>query len=307
MADDTYEDVRFADLRTFLVVQRLLSVAATARELKVTPSQVSKAIVRLEQRLGQRLLARSSKGVALTPSGRRLVPQVQALLTRFEQLRSHGKRAELELTFAAEPYLLAICFPILAGSLPGVSLLGIAAPQALLRARMADNVFDLTIVGADSGKLPGAWSRDAIGTMRKGLFATPKRAAQLGAMPIQPSALRDVPFIMPLVTVGTEPTTGDDGCPLSPADRRIGHQTISMAVALDAAVESDQVTFGPAASARRYVESGLLVEVRVAGWDIREDLFLAYNAERVRKRTRDAFLSHLREVLLAAISGKSTR
>ncbi|MCM0021384.1 MAG: LysR family transcriptional regulator, partial [Tagaea sp.] len=43
--------------------------SAAARALKVTPSALSKAIARLEARLGVRLLRRTTRSLALTPEG----------------------------------------------------------------------------------------------------------------------------------------------------------------------------------------------------------------------------------------------
>src|SRR6266852_4405230 len=58
-------DLHLADVNTFLVVQRLGSVTASARQLGVTPAQVSKAVARLEAQLGSKLFTRSARGVAL--------------------------------------------------------------------------------------------------------------------------------------------------------------------------------------------------------------------------------------------------
>jgi DNA-binding transcriptional LysR family regulator len=48
VAQESLADLRVGDLMTFLAVRRSGSITAAARELKVTPSQVSKAISRLE-------------------------------------------------------------------------------------------------------------------------------------------------------------------------------------------------------------------------------------------------------------------
>ena len=65
------DDLRVADLSTVLIVHRLSSVTASARHLGVTPSQVSKAVSRVERHLGATLFNRSAKGVAFTDAGRR--------------------------------------------------------------------------------------------------------------------------------------------------------------------------------------------------------------------------------------------
>ena len=45
------------------------SLSAAARALHVTPSAISRSIARTEQRLGTRLLLRSTRAIALTAEG----------------------------------------------------------------------------------------------------------------------------------------------------------------------------------------------------------------------------------------------
>ena len=61
---DVISELHVADLTTFLAVRRAGSVSTAARELGVTPSQVSKAIARLEATLRVRLFSRGARGVA---------------------------------------------------------------------------------------------------------------------------------------------------------------------------------------------------------------------------------------------------
>src|SRR5438034_300539 len=73
-------DLRLADLETFLAVRRYGSASGAARELKVTPSQVSKAVDRLEGALGQALLLRSGRGVRLSEAALRMVPHIEDIV-----------------------------------------------------------------------------------------------------------------------------------------------------------------------------------------------------------------------------------
>lgn len=61
------------------------SFARAAEALDMTPSGVSRAVARLEARLGVRLFARSPRSVALTEEGRRFHAQVLPLLTSIEE------------------------------------------------------------------------------------------------------------------------------------------------------------------------------------------------------------------------------
>ena len=53
---DALADLRFGDVLTFLTVHRCGAITGAARALKVTPSQVSKAVHRLERQLGAHAL-----------------------------------------------------------------------------------------------------------------------------------------------------------------------------------------------------------------------------------------------------------
>ena len=62
-------DNRFGDMEIFLTVARTGSFASAAKALRVTPSAVSRAISRLETRLGVELVARTTRALALTADG----------------------------------------------------------------------------------------------------------------------------------------------------------------------------------------------------------------------------------------------
>jgi DNA-binding transcriptional LysR family regulator len=60
-------------LNAYLAVARHRSFAAAARELGVSPSALSQSVRQLETRLGVALLTRTSRNVAMTDAGRRLL------------------------------------------------------------------------------------------------------------------------------------------------------------------------------------------------------------------------------------------
>jgi len=69
------------------------SFARAAEALDMTPSGVSRAVARLEARLGIRLFARSPRAVALTEEGRRFHAQVLPLLTSIEEAAAEASDA----------------------------------------------------------------------------------------------------------------------------------------------------------------------------------------------------------------------
>ncbi len=83
----------FEGWAVFARVAELGSFAAAARELGVSTATVSKAVARLECRVGAALLSRTSRRVALTAFGRELAGEAARLLGESEALESSAASA----------------------------------------------------------------------------------------------------------------------------------------------------------------------------------------------------------------------
>ncbi len=71
-----------ADLTAFVAVADELSFRAAAARVGVTPSAISHTMRQLEERLGVRLLHRTTRGVALTDPGRRLLERLRPAIAQ---------------------------------------------------------------------------------------------------------------------------------------------------------------------------------------------------------------------------------
>ena len=81
-----------ADLTAFVAIADNLSFRAAASRIDVTPSALSHMMRQFEERLGVRLLNRTTRSVSLTDAGRRLLdrlrPAVEQISEGLEDLKS---------------------------------------------------------------------------------------------------------------------------------------------------------------------------------------------------------------------------
>jgi DNA-binding transcriptional LysR family regulator len=69
----------------FVQVAELRSFSAAGRKLRLSPSAVSKLVTRLEDRLGTRLLVRTTRSLQLTPEGEVYLERAQRILADIEE------------------------------------------------------------------------------------------------------------------------------------------------------------------------------------------------------------------------------
>jgi DNA-binding transcriptional LysR family regulator len=89
-------DNRAGEMEVFVAAAELQSFSAAGRRLKLSPSAVSKLVTRIEDRLGTRLLVRTTRSLLLTPEGEIYLARAQRILADIaetEQLVAEGGRA----------------------------------------------------------------------------------------------------------------------------------------------------------------------------------------------------------------------
>ncbi|RVT97498.1 LysR family transcriptional regulator [Rhodovarius crocodyli] len=89
-------DNRAGEMQVFATAAELASFSAAGRRLRMSPSAVSKLVTRLEDRLGVRLLTRSTRALQLTVEG-------EAFLTRARRILAEIEEAERLVTGDAQP------------------------------------------------------------------------------------------------------------------------------------------------------------------------------------------------------------
>src|SRR5689334_18224581 len=77
--------VRIDAMQVFVAVADLEGFAPAARKLKLSPSAVTRLIAALEERLGARLLQRTTRSVTLTDAGSRYLERARRILADVEE------------------------------------------------------------------------------------------------------------------------------------------------------------------------------------------------------------------------------
>jgi DNA-binding transcriptional LysR family regulator len=138
---------RIEEIRGFTAVADARSFSRAARRLGISSAQISKLVARLEDRLGVRLLNRTTRDVSLTDSGSAYLARARDLLETFDQLESSvggtgGPRG-----------LMRVSLPVSFGAVEiGPALLDFAAAygQVGLEVSFSDRAVNLVEEGFDA-------------------------------------------------------------------------------------------------------------------------------------------------------------
>jgi DNA-binding transcriptional LysR family regulator len=163
-------------LNAFVAVARHLSYAAAAKDLGVSTSALSQSVRQLEERLGVTLLTRTSRSVALTDAGQRLLdnagPAVDQALDSLKTVKvERGEvtgRVRLSVPTAAVMLVLARLLPRFIERHPKVEV----------DVRVEDHLVDTVAEGLDAGiRLIEAIDRDMVHVR----LSAPARIVVVGA------------------------------------------------------------------------------------------------------------------------------
>lgn len=112
---DAPSNLSLRQLRAFLLVTEEGNMTRAAARMHLTLSALSMLIRTLEEELGMRLFARTTRRVELTPAGQQFVPAVQQMFASLESgvktLQAHQRLQNERLVLATSPLLAASLIP----------------------------------------------------------------------------------------------------------------------------------------------------------------------------------------------------
>lgn len=183
---------RSGEMEVFARVAQAGSLSAAARALGLTPSAVSRIIARTEQRIGTRLLLRTTRAITLTAEGEaylRAARRILADIDEVEEAITHQgiPRGRLRVSASVAHGRLAI--------VPLVAAFSARYPEILVDLTLGDEVVDILGGQADVavrfGYLPDSpLSARCIGETGQVIVASPEYLARHGT-PNQPEDLSE--------------------------------------------------------------------------------------------------------------------
>lgn len=189
---------RFQEMQVFVAVADEQSFSSAARRLSMSAPSVTRAVAALEERIGTRLLARTTRSLHITEAGQRYLEDCRRILAELEEAEesaagSHAvARGQLNVT---APVLFGELFvtPLLVDYLDQY-------PQVQANALLVDRVVNMAEEDIDVairiGDLPeNNLHRVKVGAVRRVICASPGFLAVQGR-PRHPNDLRDVSVVM---------------------------------------------------------------------------------------------------------------
>jgi DNA-binding transcriptional LysR family regulator len=250
--------VEIEDLQTFVAVADAGGISAAARRLGVSKSIVSRRLFRVEAELGVQLLARTTRGAALTEAG----------LT----FRDHAARATAEIDTARDTLLptgalrgrLRVAIPLSLGPThfaPVLAEMALRHPQLHVHTSYSDRFVDLIAEGFDCAIRVGYLQDSNLIAKRVGpiygkLVASPDYIKAHGA----PETLEQISDHQALMQ-GTETWQFMDGDRIVTVQPQGRFKADNATVLAAAAAAGLGLAFLPDCVTHGYVASGALVPV----------------------------------------------
>lgn len=138
----------YAELRAFAAVVRHGSFTRAAAHLGLSPSALSQTIRALEDRLGQRLLNRTTRSVAPSAAGQALAERLLPVLDDLDGVVDTAFAAAGEVSGPLKLNVVRVAVPALAEMLPAFLA---RHPRVTVQVEASDALVDIVAQGFDAG------------------------------------------------------------------------------------------------------------------------------------------------------------
>lgn len=208
---------RFREIQVFAAVAEHGGFAAAARALAMSPPAVTRAVSALEERIGTRLLIRTTRSVRLTESGARFLQDCRRILDEMAEAEEAAVGSH-----AAPRGELRVTAPALFGRLYVTPILGEFLdqyPAVTCQALFVDRIVNLIDEGQDIairiGNLPdSSLTAVRVGAVRRVVFAAPSYLSDHG-VPTHPRDLKQHRLIQSIaIETAREWPFQENGAPL---------------------------------------------------------------------------------------------
>jgi DNA-binding transcriptional LysR family regulator len=263
---------RFRELSTFVAVAEEGAFNAAARRLNTSPPVVTRLVTALETRIGARLLTRTTRKLALTEAGARLLADAARLLEELAEIEASAAGAH-----RSPQGTLRVTAPVMFGHryvLPILRDFLDAHPRVSATTLFVDRIVDLIDEGLDValriGALPDSTlSATRIGVVRRVTVASPAYLAANGT-PGTPDALAAHRIIIQPLTLYEAPrwpfvAAGETR--VVPVAPRFAANTV--AAVLNSAIAGWGITRALSYQVADALTEGTLVEI-LRDWEDRE-------------------------------------
>lgn len=157
---------RFHLMNVFVAVAEAESFAAAARRLRLSPPAVTRAVVALEERLGVRLLTRTTRVVRVTEAGARYLEDARRIMMELDEADAAAAGVN-----ASPRGHLAVTAPVLFGKLyvmPVITEYQSSFEQTSVSALFVDRLVNLVEEGIDVGIRIGELPDSSLRAIRVG-------------------------------------------------------------------------------------------------------------------------------------------
>ncbi|WFR97496.1 LysR family transcriptional regulator [Rhizobium tumorigenes] len=268
--------------------------AAAGRALREPKSKLSRRIAGLEQRLGLRLIERSSRRFRVTDTGQAFYERCRAILTEAEQAEALVAQAQAEphgrIRFSCPTGMVAPISPLMSSFLlrfPKVRLQLVATDRAV---DLIEERIDLALRVRASLTSDAALTMRSLGASIRILVASPQLASQVA----------NIEHLNTFPTLSTDDASDDLEWHLEAED---GHKHIvrvqprmgceDMATVRDAAINGLGIALLPDHVCREALEAGRLVRVLPAWGGLQGIVHLVFTTRRGLSPAVRALIDHL--------------